>query len=101
MKVHENPTSMIQRINPSQNKLYCPEVLIIRGYDTIVLCLHYLLVDADLQGQRTRLISIHTFLELAHNMVAGPFHCPSYHCLPSKILAVLSVEKLSEHLKSR
>ena len=61
MKVHENPTSMIQRINPSQSKLDCPEVLIIRGYDTIVLYLHYLLVDDDLQGQRTRLISIHTF----------------------------------------
>ena len=61
MKVHENPTSMIQRINQSQSKLDCPEVLIIRGYDAIDLYLHYLLVDVDLQGQRTRLISIHTF----------------------------------------
>ena len=61
MKVHENPTLMIQRINPSQCKFGCPEVLIIRGYDTIVLYLHYLLVDADLQGRWTRLILIHTF----------------------------------------
>ena len=61
MKVQENPTSMFQRINPSQSELDCPEVLVIRGYDTIVLYLHYLLVDADLQDRWTRLISIHTF----------------------------------------
>ena len=61
MKVHENPTSMIQRINPSECKFGCPEVLINRVYDTIVLYLQYFLVDADLQGRGTRLISIHTF----------------------------------------
>ena len=33
MKIQENPTSMIQRINPSQCKFGCPEVVIIRGYD--------------------------------------------------------------------
>ena len=61
MKIHENPTSMIQRINPSQCKFGRPEVVIIWFMiRPTVLYLHYFLADADLQG-RTRLISNHTF----------------------------------------